>query len=69
MSLDTIGRGFGEQGGVPDYIKSMRCVLGDGSDLMMDVLSAKHGGPQCNSELAISRQHCRMPMICPGSRS
>ena len=35
--LDTIGREFGEQGGVPDRIKSTRYVQVDGSDLMSDI--------------------------------
>ena len=33
MALDTIGRAFGEQGRVPDHVKSTQYVLGDSSDL------------------------------------
>ena len=29
MALDTVGREFGEQGRVPDRVKSMRYVSGD----------------------------------------
>ena len=32
MALDTIGREFGEQGRVPDRVKSTRYVEGVGSD-------------------------------------
>ena len=32
MSLDTIGSEFGEQGRVPDHIKGVLYVKGDGSD-------------------------------------
>ena len=35
--LDTIGREFGEQGRVPDRIKSMRYVSGYGSDFMSGI--------------------------------
>ena len=37
MALDTIGREFGEQRRVPDSVKSMRYVLGYGSDLMSGI--------------------------------
>ena len=37
MSLDTIGREFGEQGWVPDHVKSTRYVKGDGSDFMSGI--------------------------------
>ena len=37
MTLDTTGRVFGEQGRMPDRIKSMRYVSGDGSDLMSGI--------------------------------
>ena len=34
MALDTMGREFGEQGRVPDHVKSTRYVWGYGSDSM-----------------------------------
>ncbi len=37
MALDTLGREFGEQGRVPDHVKSMRYVSGDGSDFMSGI--------------------------------
>ena len=37
MSLDTIGREFGEQGRMPDHIEGTRYVLGDGSDFMSGI--------------------------------
>ena len=37
MALDTIGREFGEQGRVPDRVKSTRYVLGYGSDFMSGI--------------------------------
>ena len=37
MSLDTRGREFGEQGGVPYQIESTQYVLADGSDLMSGI--------------------------------
>ena len=37
MALDTIGREFGEQGRVPDRVKSTRYVQGYGSDLMSGI--------------------------------
>ena len=37
MALDTIGREFGEQGRVPDRVKSMRYVSGYGSDFMSGI--------------------------------
>ena len=37
MALDTIGREFGEQGGVPDNIESTQYVEGDGSDFMSGI--------------------------------
>ena len=37
MSLNTIGRDFGEQGRVPDPIESMQYVKGDGSDFMSGI--------------------------------
>ena len=37
MSLDIIGREFGEQGRVPDRIEGMRFVFGDGSDFMSGI--------------------------------
>ena len=37
MALDTIGREFGEQGRVPDRVKSMRYVEGYGSDFMSGI--------------------------------
>ena len=37
MALDTIGREFGEQGWVPDHVKSTRYVKGDGSDFMSGI--------------------------------
>ena len=36
MSGDGLGE-FGEQGRVPDRVKSMRCVLGYGSDFMSGI--------------------------------
>ena len=37
MALDTRGREFGEQGRVPDRVKSMRYVSGYGSDFMFGI--------------------------------
>ena len=37
MALDTIGREFGEQGRVPDRVKSTQYVKGDGSDFMSGI--------------------------------
>ena len=37
MALDTIGREFGEQGRVPDRVKSTRYVSGYGSDFMSGI--------------------------------
>ena len=37
MALDTIGREFGEQGRVPDLVKSTQYVLGYGSDFMSSI--------------------------------
>ena len=37
MALDTIGREFGEQGRVPDSVKSTRYVYGYGSDFMSGI--------------------------------
>ena len=37
MALDTIGREFGEQGRVLDFIESTQYVLADGSDLMSGI--------------------------------
>ena len=37
MALDTIGREFGEQGRVPDRVKSMRYVSGYVSDFMSGI--------------------------------
>ena len=37
MALDTIGREFGEQGKVPDLVKSTGYVEGDGSDFMSGI--------------------------------
>ena len=37
MTLDTIGREFGEQARVPDHVKSTRYVEGYGSDFMSDI--------------------------------
>ena len=37
MSLDAIGREFGEKGRVPDHVKSNRYVSGFGSDLMSGI--------------------------------
>ena len=37
MVLDTIGREFGEQGRVPDLVKSTRYVTGFGSDFMSGI--------------------------------
>ena len=34
MAVDTLGREFGEQGRVPDRVKSMQYVEGYGSDFM-----------------------------------
>ena len=36
-ALDAIGQEFGEQGRMPDCIKSMKYVKRDGSDLMSDI--------------------------------
>ena len=37
MAVDTIGREFGEQGRVPDHVKSTRYVQGHGSDFMSGI--------------------------------
>ena len=37
IALDTIGREFDEQGGMPDHIESMQYVQVDGSDLMSGI--------------------------------
>ena len=37
MALNTIGREFGEQGRVPDHVKSTRYVSGYGSDFMSGI--------------------------------
>ena len=37
MALDTIGREFGEQGRVPDNVKSTRYVWGYGFDFMSGI--------------------------------
>ena len=37
FTLDSIGREFGEQGRMPDCIKSTRYVWRDGPDLMSDI--------------------------------
>ena len=37
MSLDTIGRQFGEQGRVQNHIEGTRCVWEDGSDFMSGI--------------------------------
>ena len=37
MALDTIGREFGEQGRVPDCVKSTRYVEGNGSDFISGI--------------------------------
>ena len=37
MALDSIDRQFGEQGGMPRCIKSLRYVQRDGPDLMSDI--------------------------------
>ena len=37
MALDTIGREFGEQGRVPDCVKSTRYVEGDTADFMSGI--------------------------------
>ena len=37
MALNTTGREFGEQGRVPDRVKSMRYVSGYGSDFMSGI--------------------------------
>ena len=37
LALDSIGRHFGEQGGILDCIKSMRYVQREGCDLMSDI--------------------------------
>ena len=37
MALDTMGREFGEQGRVPDRVKSTRYVQGYGSDFMSGI--------------------------------
>ena len=37
MSLDTIGREFGEQGRVPDHIEGTLYVSGYGSDFMCGI--------------------------------
>ncbi len=39
IALDTIGREFGEQGRMPDRVKSTRYVSGYGSDFMSGVES------------------------------
>ena len=36
-ALNTIGREFGEQGRVPDHVKSTRYVKGYGSDIMSGI--------------------------------
>ena len=36
VALDAVGREFEEQGGVPDWIKSSRCVERDSHDLLCD---------------------------------
>ena len=37
LALDSIGRQFGEQGRMPDFIKSSRYVQRDSPDLMSDI--------------------------------
>ena len=37
IALETRGREFGEQGGVPHHIGSMQYVSGDGSDLISGI--------------------------------
>jgi len=37
MTFETIGKEFGEKGGVPDHVKSTRYVEGDGSDFMSTI--------------------------------
>ena len=37
MALDTIARGFGEQGRVPDHVKSTQYVQGNGSDFISGI--------------------------------
>ena len=37
MALDTGGRELGEQGRVPDHVKSRRYISGDGSDFMSGI--------------------------------
>ena len=44
MALDTIGREFGEQGRVPDHVKSTQYVLEYGSDFDSNVTNC----PSCS---------------------
>ena len=44
LALDSIGRQFGEQGRIPDDIKSSRYVQRDGPDLMSDIDGFHHCG-------------------------
>ena len=37
LAFDSIGKVFEEQGGMPDCVKSMGHVQGDGPDLMFDI--------------------------------
>ena len=43
LALDSIGRQFGEQGRMPDCIKSLRYVQRDGPALMSDTEGLHHG--------------------------
>ena len=38
FALDVIGRYFGEQGGMPDCIESLRYIERDRPDLMSDIV-------------------------------
>ena len=42
LALDSIGRQFGEQGRMPDCIKSSRYVQREGPDLMSEIEGLHH---------------------------
>ncbi len=51
MALDTIGREFGEQGRVPDLVKSTGYVQGYGSDFLSGIEDLQPGQEEGMKEL------------------
>ena len=51
MALDTIGREFSEQCGMPEHIESSQYVEGDSADLMSDIEGLHHCW-ECRSSMS-----------------